>query len=381
MPRHTEVEPQRGGCRDSLDKEIVVSIPFIPFDLNLADSSLCNGDSLRLLLSSPLPGLSFSWTVNAVNVNGAASGSGNEIRQQLSLADAGLGDGFADYTITPVNGSCLGAPGAKRIFVNAFPEAPLVSVISGSSPICPGDSLVLSSSALSDNQWFRNAAAISAPAGTAQVLAARDSGNYSVSFTSPEGCSSKSASIRLDVRELPEQPTISGPAGFCSGDSIILRSSTASGNQWQLNGIDISGAVDSILTLNQPGSYSIRLNNSICPVLSSAFVVVEFQNPPVPVISGPSVFCSGSFVNLSSSAAAGNQWFLNASALNADTLANIQTGLAGTYTVSVSDSNGCSSLSADFVLNSQTAPLPSTISGPASACNGGCCEMHAVTST
>jgi hypothetical protein len=82
---------ERNGCRDSVDRQIFVSIPDIPVSLDQLDSSICDGDSLIAPLNSTLPGVNYSWTVAALNVNGAVPGSGNEIRQRLSLADAGLG--------------------------------------------------------------------------------------------------------------------------------------------------------------------------------------------------------------------------------------------------------------------------------------------------
>ena len=362
---------ERAGCRDSLDKMVVVTIPVIPFNPDLADSLLCDGDSLRLLPSSALQGLEFSWTVNPVNVSGAAPGSGKEIRQALSLTDPLLGDGFVDYFLTPKNGTCIGASKTKRIFVSAFPEAPLVSVLSGSSPICPGDSLVLSSSAISENQWFRNAVPVPAPAGTARVFAAKDSGNYSVSFTSPEGCSSMSASVRLDVRELPVKPLINGPEGFCSGDSIVLHSNSASGNQWQLNGTDLPGAVDSVLTVYQPGIYSVRLTNSLCAVASSGFPVMEFSRPPAALISGPASFCADGSTTLLSSVSKGIQWFRNDTLLPGAVNPGLSVNLGGDYSVLVTDSNGCTTTSSPFSLLADVPPVASVISGPVSSCNGG----------
>ena len=368
---------ERDGCRDTLDKIIVVSIPAIPFDLGQTDSTLCDGDSLILPLSAQLSGISFSWTVSSVNATGAFAGSGSEIRQKLTITDASLGDGFVDYVITPSAGTCIGQPQTKRIFVNNLPDAPVITIVSGASPVCPGDSIVLSSSASSDNQWLRNGIAIAAPAGIAQVFAARDSGNYAVSFTSPEGCSALSSPVRLDVRPVPSEPVISGPEGFCAGSSAVLKSSSSTDNQWQLNGVDIAGANDTLLVVSQAGSYTVRLASEICTIRSSSFQVSEFSLPEAAVISGPSAFCSGSSATLTSSASSGNQWFRDGFLIAGQTAATLQASSAGNYTVSVTDSNSCSATSAGFALNADTSPGASTINGPLSVCNGGTVTLTA----
>ncbi|TAG14674.1 MAG: T9SS C-terminal target domain-containing protein, partial [Sphingobacteriia bacterium] len=66
------------------------------------------------------------------------------------------------------------------------------------------------------------------------------------------------------VNSLPATPTISNsrPLTFCSGDSTILSSSAATGNQWLLNGSNILGATGQTLVAKTTGSYTVRVSNA-----------------------------------------------------------------------------------------------------------------------
>ena len=361
---------ERAGCIDSVLRKIVVSNPDIPFNLNPVDSNLCDGDSVIIVLSAQAPGLTYNWTATSSNVNGASAGSGNQIRQKLSLADASAGNGFVDYTVTPISGPCAGIPRSKRIAVNNFPAVPLVAILSGSSPICPGDSMVLSSSAVSGNQWIRNAQNILAPKGISPVLTVLDSGNYEVRVTNLEGCGSTSAAVRVDRRPLPAKPIISGPLGVCAGGSVRLHSNALDGNQWQLDGVDIPGASDTFLVISQAGNYSIRLSNSICKVVSDVFAVSQFPAVPQPLISGPANFCASGTATLNSSSSLSSRWFRNGIEISGAIGQSLVVNQSGAYSVLVSDANACSASSADFSVTADPVPTPSTITGLNAICLG-----------
>jgi len=135
--------------------------------------------------------------------------------------------------------------------VHVFP-APPVAVITGSGPLtfCEGDSVTLSSSASSGNQWYQGANILTA-ADTNQTYTTTVSGTYSVVVTSVNGCTSSSLVTTVVVNPLPPKPTI-----FAIGDTIFC-ALTGYSLQWYLNGAIIPGATQSYYVPLVDGTYSV----------------------------------------------------------------------------------------------------------------------------
>ena len=85
-----------------------------------------------------------------------------------------------------------------------------------------------------------------------------------------------------------------------------------------------------------------------CTSSAGSTSVVVNPLPPTPTITpgGPTSFCSGSSVTLTSSSAAGNQWYRDNTLINGATGQQYVATISGDYTVRVTDGNGCTSTSA-----------------------------------
>ena len=329
---------------------------------------VCSGNKVKLKFSSPFSGIQYSWTANASGVNGSAAGVGDSLEQMLTLT--GNNAGFVDYTITPGSGSCLGLPQTVRVNVFPVPAAPVITVSGGTSPICAGQSLTLTSSQPFGNQWILNSQPILPPAGTAQSLVTGVAGTYRLVFTDGQGCSAVSDSFQIDLIALPLAPVISGPAGFCPGDHAVLTSSEATGNQWNINGIAIAGATGNTFSASAAGSYTVTKTSGICASTSLPFLVTAFSNPPQPTISGNNFLCAGDSGILISSPATAYMWSRNGSPVLGAVNDSLTIKLSGDYRVRITDENGCHATSAIFdVQGIEANPIP-TITGVASFCLG-----------
>src|SRR5204862_4648772 len=122
-------------------------------------------------------------------------------------------------------------------------------------------------------------------------------------------------------------PTITpgGPTTFCAGGSVTLTSSGATGNQWYLNGNPIGGATNQNYVATASGNYTVTVSSNGCTSApSSATTVTVNPIPATPTITpgGPTTFCAGGSVTLTSSSAAGNQWYLNGNPIGGATNQN-----------------------------------------------------------
>jgi len=160
-------------------------------------------------------------------------------------------------------------------FTTFAPPAPPVISPPGNRSICAGDSAILTSSAMSGNQWYRNDTAINSA--TNQTYIAKQAGKYQVRRT--VGCysSDTSSSVTIHVDPTPSAPVISATGN-------VLSSSSATGNQWYLGTTPIPGAVSSTYTATQPGMYSVSVTiNGCMSQLSTpySYLVTGINNPGI----------------------------------------------------------------------------------------------------
>ncbi len=147
-------------------------------------------------------------------------------------------------------------------------------------------------------------------------------------------------------------PTITadGPTTFCTGGSVNLTSSPGITYLWS------NGAITRSINVTTSNSYSVQVTNaSGCHSAASAVTVVTVNALPVtPTItaSGPTTFCAGGSVTLTSSPEATYLWS------NGATMQSVNISTAGNYTLRVKNANGCQSVvSAATILNVNALPV------------------------
>jgi len=246
------------------------------------------------------------------------------------------------------------------VVVNALPAVPSITA-GGPTTFCSGGSVTLSSSAGTSYLWSSGE--------TSQNINITASGNYSVQVTNASGCqSATSTSTAVVVNPLPSSPTITagGPTAFCIGNSVTLSSSAGVSYLWS------NGATTQNINITAPGNYTVQVSNvnGCQSAVSVETVVTVHALPAVPTVTagGPTSFCSGGNVSLSSSVGSSYLWS------NGATLQNIIVNSSDNYTVQVSDANGCQSAASIGIIVTVNA-LPTapsiTAGGPTTFCSGG----------
>ncbi|WP_186280062.1 FG-GAP-like repeat-containing protein [Fluviicola chungangensis] len=329
------------GCSSgtSAPKTVTVNpLPPAPTIVTGTTESICAGSSVTLTSSSTGGNV---WSTGATT-------------QSITVSTAG------SYYVTVTDGNGCTSPASPTtvVTVNPLPAAPVISA-NGPTTFCSGGSVVLTSSYSSNNLWSSGS--------TANSITISSNGTYTVTHTDANGCvSPTSAPVTITVNSIPAAPVItaSGPTSFCTGGSVILTSSQATGNSWS------TAAMTQSITVTTAGVYSvIYIDGNGCASSSSAPVVVNvFSNPPAPSISagGATTICQGSFVTLTSSYTSGNTWSTGG------VTQNINATTSGAYTVTYTNANGCSTTSAP--MNVTVIPVSSiptiSASGSTTICDG-----------
>ncbi|HKR04007.1 MAG TPA: T9SS type A sorting domain-containing protein [Bacteroidia bacterium] len=231
---------------------------------------------------------------------------------------------------------------------------PPVSTIysSGNTSFCNGDSVFFYVNNGYNYQWKKNGVDITGA--TSYFYYAKATGNYTCYLTNSCGTVASSA-ISVTVNSLPSATiTPAGPTTFCSGGSVVLNVPAGANKtyQWKKGANLISGATLSSYTATTGGNYRVIVTNTVtgCSKTSGSATAVTVNTLPAATITpqGPTTFCAGGSVVLQANSGAGltYKWKKGSNFISGATLSNYTATTGGNYRVQVTNSNGCSRVSA-----------------------------------
>ncbi|TSJ45571.1 gliding motility-associated C-terminal domain-containing protein [Fluviicola chungangensis] len=308
-----------------------------------------------------------SSTDGSIQVTGAATGnlswtgtaSGIQMGVTLPATIPNLGSGAYNITLTAASG-CTSNTLVQTLTGPSAPATPIITP-GGPTSFCSGGSVTLTSSAAGTYLWSTGE--------TTQSISVSTSGSYSVTVGNGSGCVAASAPTMVTVNPSPSVPVIvaGGPTTFCTGGSVTLTSSAPSGNTWSTT------ETTSSITGSTSGTYTVTVSNGTCSSTSAGTTVTVTAPPATPTITpgGPTTFCAGGSVTLTSSAPSGNAWSTG------ETTNSITVSASGSYTVSVGGGS-CMATSAPATITVNPTPVATiTPGGPTSFCAGGSVTLTA----
>ncbi len=243
---------------------------------------------------------------------------------------------------------CDGISNNITVTVNPLPTPP---TITRERPVvfCKGDSTVLTSSSSAQYNWNNGA--------RSRRITILNEGGYGLTVTDANGCTSlPSEIVMVKVNPLPVAPSISADRvpNLCENEIITLTASASPTSYIWNNGQNTRSIVVSLT-----GRYSVRaVDANQCQSPSSNVITVNVNPlPPKPIITaqGPTTFCEGGRVALSTNYSTGLSWS-NFQTTQAITVTN-----GGDYRVRYRDNNGCESVSDAFKVTVNPLPAPPTV--------------------
>ena len=275
---------------------------------------------------------------------------------ELSQVDFGcedVGENLVTLTVTDVNGNTSTCTAE----VNVDGEIVDVEIIpSGPTTFCEGNSITLTSSEAGTYLWNPNGE-------STQEITVTESGTYSVFVINQFGCSGESDPITITVLDVDSAIiSTSGATEFCGGGQVTLSASNGDTFEWYPN-----GETTQSITVSESGDYTVFVTNpNGCGYASADTITVTVNPNPVPTITadGPTSFCDGESVTLTSSITDGNSW-----APFGQTTQSIVVSTPGFYRVTVTDANGCQGTSNQEIITVFDTPEPEiTADGPTEFC-------------
>ncbi|MBK9452263.1 MAG: PKD domain-containing protein [Bacteroidetes bacterium] len=317
------------GCTSTASATLTVNnAPAVSIGPN---QTICSGTTATFTASSGFS--SYLWS------NGATTNS-------ITVSTAGT------YSVTATAANGCTSTASATLTVNTAPAAS----IGPNQTICPGSTATFTATSGFNSYLWSNGA-------TTNSITVSTAGTYSVTATHANGCTS-TASATLTVNTAPAA-SIGPNQTICSGSTASFTATSGFASYLWSN-----GATTNSITVSTAGTYSVTATAANgCTSTASATLTVN--TAPAASIGPNQTICSGTNATFTATPGfASYLWNTNA------TTSAITVTVAGTYSVTVTDANGCtatasSSLSVfpanTFSIGPDTSFCPDTtwmISGP-----------------
>jgi PKD-like domain/Secretion system C-terminal sorting domain/Fibronectin type III domain len=315
-----------GGCGSLTSLPVIVSVNSLPTVSISGNLSICPSSSVILDAGSGYT--TYLWT-NGFNT------------QTINASYAGT------FGVKVTNSYGCSVSANVTTLMATVPTP----IITGTLQICPGNSTTLDAGAGFSSYLWSNGA-------NSQSISVNSTGTFTVTVTNSSGCTGI-ASVST-ILLTPPVPTISGNSAFCPGGSISISANSGYSSYLWSNGANTAGT-----SINTAGAYFVTVTGSNgCTGIASK--VISQAIPPAPVISGTLSFCGSSSTALNAgSGFTAYLWSTGA------TSQSILVSTASTFTVTVTNSNGCTGTAS--ATTTKTGSVPAT-PGQISGNTGGVCN-------
>ena len=284
----------------------------------VANVTYCQGAIANPLTATAIGGNTLYWYANATG------GVGTMVAPTPSTSTPGT----YNFYVSQKNAAGDESPRVMiAVTINATPALPVITA-GGSTSICTGSSVVLTSSYPTGNVW--STTAITA------AITVTTSGSYTVTYTNANGCTSTSIPTVVNVNNAPV-PTVQASAiEACNGDTVTITASTSDTYLWSTGATTQSINV----TSTTPNVTVLVTNANACNgVGTSAPISVTFNANPTAAGAYTVVGNVVTFTNTSTGAASYSWDFGDMT--NSSAAAPVHAFAAnGSYTVTLTAING-----------------------------------------
>jgi hypothetical protein len=328
--------------------------------------SFCSGESLSLSYV-PTFGTTYQWYSRTGVISGAVGSS-------LTVSNP------SKYIVIATLGSCITSSDSIEIKEDLLPNTVLTPL--GTYSICIGDSMLFSANYDADYEytWLESGVPYIHTKNASEFYV-KEAGTYNVKITNTKtGCLDYTGNVTLDVTT-PVKPIVTPSSAtiFCEGTNVTFNGVVDPNQVLQWYNADpfvpIPGEVSSSYTTNINGKYFLQGKDLLgCIAQSDTFEVNVMPIPKNTVtITGDVTICEGTSTKLQAQNSKGYtyQWRNHGADIPGETFNPFYAKEAGSFTVFIKDSNGCSVESNPIEIKvNKVAPFMIIPNGNTFFCNG-----------
>ena len=367
-----------GSCTSSAASvAVVVDTIAAPTLVGANPNPLCSGQTLTLTATA-LGTDTLKWTFPG---GGTATGS-PVVRTNVTTAMSGI------YSVTQTSSSgCISNPASVSVTINQTPAAP---VVTAPDSVCAGSNLTLSASGVTGATFtwtYPDGGGTTGSPITRTGVTAAMGGIYNVTQT-VNGCTSTtSGSATVVVNAVPVVSVGSTAPKYCSAGTLSLTSTVTGSSPFSYvwSGPDTFSRTQANPTRSNTvpamsGTYTLIVTDKYgCTTTASTPFIKVNQSPSVTATANNTSFCTGGKINLSATPSLGAAPYTYSwtgpngfvSGLPAPSVTSVSPASAGIYTVTVTDTNGCTATGSTASLVIDTTPSVTASSLTPTYCSGG----------
>lgn len=310
------------GCIDSTGTAFTLS--YFPSVTTISGSanSICNETSHYLVAS---PSTSYQWYQNGQLLLG-------ETNDSLLVSTAGN----YNAQVTNTSGCLDSATTAFTVSILPFNH----SIAASNNYLCNGQNVMLSTtSGQNSYEWLLNGATIP---GSLSSLSVSQDGYYNVKITDQFGCTDTlDTGLVLLNAPIVNSTFSASQTTVCSNSLATIVASTGNAYQWLHNGSPLFGQTNDTLHTNLTGDFSVIVTDQYgCTDQTDSLITISHFVTTIG-INGNTQLCEGSSTTLTSNPALDYQWYYNGNPLLGEVYQTVAVNLAGNYSLSITDLNGC----------------------------------------
>ncbi len=382
--------PTDGMCWTGLTDTITITVIPEAARPQVENVAVCEGELLQIATTTTVN--SYQWS----GPNGFTSIDQNPfVASEANLTDGGT------YQLVVFNNDCPSDTASVTVTVHEMPAAP---TLTSNGPICDGEDLVLSTSSVCDTfLWIGPDGSstntllnplLKTTTNTTTIPStdvAYDAGIWTVVCINGTDCASEpSVDLEVVIHSIPTTPTPSYSGAVCEGNAITLLAGgsypTSASFAWY-DANPTPGPANLISSIENPtisdlaaGTYTYWLVVTVenCPSEAAPVTIVIHDTPLLTVSNGGTECVSPmTDINLSFNTTDGTGPYTFAwsgpneftSTAQLPVLPNASEELNGTYTLTITDANGCSA-SASTVVDITVGPDEPFLDGIGELCAG-----------
>ncbi|WP_223833867.1 M36 family metallopeptidase [Spirosoma profusum] len=341
--------PGAGGCLSAPSANVTVTVTAAITQQPPSSSAVCVGATVTASVSVSGTNPTYQWYKDGTSL-GVAQQSATLTLPNVTTAQAG------SYSVVITSNASSVTSTVFSLTVNALPTA---SLMASGTLTCAQTSVTLTAGGGS-SFVFSGPGVVgqNATSGTALVNA---SGTYSVTVTTSGGCTS---STTVAVGQNTSSPLVSiSPSSTtltCTTSSVSLSAIGSGTYRWN------TGVITPIISVTTADTYSVTLTGINGCTSTASSTISQDQNAPSLSISPASATlnCASRVGSLSAIGAGSVRWNTGA------TTSSISVSVAGTYSVTLTGGNGCSTTASASVSYQNCGPTLVTVIPPQSATIG-----------